>query len=502
MTTLTRNALANYAGQAYTTLLGIVMLPLYMRYLGVEAYGLVGFFSVLLAWFGLLDIGLSPALSRQVARHWSERGGNREIRRLLRTIEYLFGAIVLVIIALILLGGHWLASEWLDIRSLPNEQVVYCIKLMGAMIGLRWFAALYRGGVQGLEQMVWLNGATIVLATVRFIGAYALLRWISVDPGHFFEFQLLNSLLEVFALGRRFYRQTSAGVAGAAQFSLTALRAVLPFACGLAYTSALWVLVTQTDKLILSHSLSMREYGYFTIVAVVSNGLLTLGAPVNQAILPRMTRLHAAGDDAAMLGVYRAATRYLCSVMGPMTLYIALCAEPIVLAWTHDAQASQLAAQVLPWYIVGSGILTISSLPYCLQFAHGDIRLHIANSTVNAIVQAPIMVYAATYHGAVGVAYAWLGIRSLTFLLFPAVVHSRFAPSLHRQWLFADVLAPVALAAVVMTAVSAICGNLGIQGRGLLLLMAIGLAAASGLNLLVAGSLGRQRVPGGGAGFA
>ena len=499
MTTLTRNALANYAGQAYTTLIGIVMLPLYLRYLGVEAYGLVGFFSVLLAWFGLLDVGLSPTLSRQVASHQGERGGNPEIRRLLRTIEHLFGAIAVAIVALMLLGSRWLASEWLHIRSLPIEQVVYCIELMGLMVGLRWFAALYRGGVQGLEQMVWLNSTNIILATVRFAGAYALLRWVSADVGHFFEFQLLNSLLEVIVLGRRFYRQTSAGVAGKARFSLSALRAVLPFASGLAYTSAIWVLVTQTDKLILSHSLSMREYGYFTLVAVVSNGLLTLGAPVNQAILPRMTRLHGDGDNAAMLNVYRAATRYLCAVIAPLTLYIALCAGPIVLAWTHNVQAAHMAAQVLPWYIVGSGIMTIGSLPYCLQFAYGDIRLHVANSTVNAVIQAPIMVYAATFHGAVGVAYTWLGIRLLTFLVFPAIVHSRFAPGLHRSWLFVDVLAPVVLAAVVMTAVFALCASLGIQGQDLLLLMGIGLAVAGGLNLLLAGPIGLRRVLRGGA---
>jgi O-antigen/teichoic acid export membrane protein len=492
LTTLTRNALANYAGQAYTTVIGIVMLPLYLRYMGAEAYGLVGFFSVLLAWFGLLDFGLSPALSRHVARHRGERGGNQEIRTLLRTIEHLFGVIAVAIIVLMLLGSRWLASDWLHIRSFSIEHVVYCIDLMGAMIGLRWFAALYRGGVQGLEQMVWLNSAIIVLATVRFIGAYALLRWVSTDVGHFFEFQLLNSALEVVVLRHRFYRHTSAGMAIAARFSMASLRAVLPFVAGLAYTSAIWVLVTQTDKLILSHSLSIREFGHFTLVAVISNGLLMLGAPVNQAILPRMTRLHGAGDDAAMLDVYRAATRYLCAVIVPLTLYIALGAGPIVLAWTHDLQAAQLAAQVLPWYIVGSGILTVASLPYCLQFAHGDIRLHVANSTINAVVQAPIMIYAATHHGAVGVAYAWLGTRLVTFLVFPAVVHARFAPGLHRRWLFVDVLLPAALAASLMTGLSALGTVFGFEGRAFLLLMAVGLGAACGLNLLLANRLGSR----------
>ena len=33
------------------------MVPLYVRYMGVEAYGLVGFYAMLQGWFMLLDMG-------------------------------------------------------------------------------------------------------------------------------------------------------------------------------------------------------------------------------------------------------------------------------------------------------------------------------------------------------------------------------------------------------------------------------------------------------------
>ena len=65
---LKRNILANYASQLYVTIIGIVMVPLYIKYMGSEAYGLVGFFSMLQAWFGLLDMGLTPTMSREAAR--------------------------------------------------------------------------------------------------------------------------------------------------------------------------------------------------------------------------------------------------------------------------------------------------------------------------------------------------------------------------------------------------------------------------------------------------
>ena len=38
-----RNILANYASQMYVTAIGIGMVPLYLKYMGAEAYGLTGY---------------------------------------------------------------------------------------------------------------------------------------------------------------------------------------------------------------------------------------------------------------------------------------------------------------------------------------------------------------------------------------------------------------------------------------------------------------------------
>lgn len=64
---LKRNILANYASQIYVTLIGIVVLPLYIKYMGAEAFGLVGFFAMLQVWFNLLNVGLTPAMVHETA---------------------------------------------------------------------------------------------------------------------------------------------------------------------------------------------------------------------------------------------------------------------------------------------------------------------------------------------------------------------------------------------------------------------------------------------------
>jgi O-antigen/teichoic acid export membrane protein len=85
-----RNTIANYIGQMYVMLIGIVVTPLYLEHLGAEAYGLVGFFALLQTWMNLLDIGLTPTLGRQIAHASGKTNGFDEFWRLLKSFELIF----------------------------------------------------------------------------------------------------------------------------------------------------------------------------------------------------------------------------------------------------------------------------------------------------------------------------------------------------------------------------------------------------------------------------
>ena len=41
---LKRNTIANYLGTGWAALMAIAFVPLYIKYLGIEAYGIIGLF--------------------------------------------------------------------------------------------------------------------------------------------------------------------------------------------------------------------------------------------------------------------------------------------------------------------------------------------------------------------------------------------------------------------------------------------------------------------------
>src|SRR5437762_14347169 len=104
---LRRNIAVNYASQVYVALIGIAMVPLYLKYMGIEAYGLVGFFAMVQAWSQVLDFGLSPSLGREAAKFNAGVTAAASRAMFLRLLEVVFGVLGVALIALRCRVGRW-----------------------------------------------------------------------------------------------------------------------------------------------------------------------------------------------------------------------------------------------------------------------------------------------------------------------------------------------------------------------------------------------------------
>ena len=62
MSRVKTNFFANLAGSGWTALVGLACTPLYIHFMGMEAYGLIGFYFMLQGVIQILDLGLSPTM--------------------------------------------------------------------------------------------------------------------------------------------------------------------------------------------------------------------------------------------------------------------------------------------------------------------------------------------------------------------------------------------------------------------------------------------------------
>jgi O-antigen/teichoic acid export membrane protein len=454
---LRANVIANYSGQLYGALLGLAMVPVYLHWLSAESYGLIGFFALLQSWAQLLDLGLSASISRQAARYAGGSLGSAEFRQLLRTFEMLFWLVGTVLAAALAWRADLIAAYWLHVQRLDALQVQRSIQCMAIGVGARWVSGLYRGVLTALERQVWLNAFTGLVATLRFVAVVPVVMLFDRSIVAFFVFQVVVAAVELCGLWIAAYRAAPAPEGSRTATNWPLIAEAFHFSAWVGLATIVWVFVSQADKLVVSATIPLGEYGFFT-AAVGAAGAVSLSSlAVSQALLPRLTQLASAQHREALVALYRRATQLTFAGGAALTLTLAVLAQPILWAWTGDRSLALGYAPVLSLYSVGNLFMLLASFPYSLQHAEGDLRLHVWGNMLFALIMAPILLFLTKQYGAVGAGCAWVGFNASFFFLWTPLVHHRFAPGLHRQWLLGDVVA-IGMPPCMVAAVAAVIG--------------------------------------------
>lgn len=448
---LTRNVRAGYIGQAWAALMGLAFVPLYIRYMGMEAWGLVGFMSMMQAWLTLLDVGLAPTLSREMARFSAGSLSAQSIRNLLRSLEVLYVGVAVLVVVIVALAAPWVVGRWLKVEQLPQQTVVQAISLMGLVLAARMAEQVYRGAIQGMQQLVWLNTAQSLFATLRWGGAVGVLAWVSPTVGAFFIWQGAVSAVAVLVLAVQTYRWLPSA-AHRGRFDFAELRQVSRFAGGMAATALLAVLLTQADKLILSNMLTLDQFGLYALAGTVAGSLYFMVGPLASAVSPRLTELVARSDQALLVATYHRASQWAAVFLLAPALILASFSERVLWAWTGDAQIAGRAGPVLTVLALGTMLNGCMQIPYMLQLANGWTGLAVRMNLVGVLIIVPGILWAVPRWGSVGAACAWLTLNAAYVLLGVYVMHRRLLAAEKWRWYRDALLLPLAAGGVVSVA--------------------------------------------------
>lgn len=426
--------------------MGIAFVPLYIKYLGMEAYGLIGVFAILQAWLSLLDMGMTPTLNREMARYTAGAHTAQSIRDLLRSLEILGGLVAIVIVALVWLAADWLGNNWFHAEKLPVADVVQAITIMGWLMALRFVESIYRGAILGLQRQVWINIVNAVLATIRGVGALIILVVWSPSIHAFFLWQIVVSIITVllFAVAVHHFLPCAERRAG---FSWSVIKEVRGFAGGMLVTTILVLLLTQVDKLLLSRLLSLESFGYYMLAATLAGVLYQLIAPVTQAFYPRFTELAEAGDMTALISTYHRGAQIISVVIIPAALMLVFFGESILRLWTLNNALAHQVAPLLRLLALGTMFNALMNIPYFLTLAFGWASFAVRMNLIAVLILMPAILWVTPRYGAEGAAWIWVVLNAGYLVFAIHFIHRRLLPTEKWRWYRGDVLRP-GLAAV------------------------------------------------------
>lgn len=446
---LRHNIIANYSGRAWTSLLSLAFVPLYIKLMGVEVYGLLGVFMSLGALLSLLDMGLSATLSRELSRLSTVSDTADEARNLVRTFEVVYWGTGVLIGIVVVLMAPLIARYWINTGEVSYETVEYALKLMGISIAFQWPGGIYTGGLIGLQRQVVLNVIRSVMVTVQHVGALLVLVLISPTVLTFFLWQSFVGLMTTIALGIWVWKSL-AGSCSAAKFDRILLVKNWRFATGMTGISLVTILLTQLDKIILSKMLPLEVFGYYMLAFNVANSLNNFSFPIYSALLPKFTQLVAMGDVEGLASLYHKGTRLLSTLMIPIVTTVIFFSNEILALWLNDPAVSENVQPILVLLMIGTALNALMVVPFSLQLAHGWTRFSIYKNLIASLLLVPLLLILVNRHQGIGAAIVWLVLNLGYLVIEVPIMHRRLLKKEMRIWYRRDIIQPLLQVLVVV----------------------------------------------------
>ena len=448
MSLLKKNITANFAGNIWQALMGLAFVPLYIKLMGVESYGLIGIFATLQGVLVLLDMGIGATLTREMARLSVLTGREQEMRNLVRSMEMIYWGVAVLIGVIIMVIAPFVANYWVNASKLPAKTIEQALKIMGFAMALQWPASFYSGGLMGLQKQILLNIINAGMSTLRGAGAVLVLWLVSPTIHAFFLWQIVVSILNTSIL--TFFLWHSLPTTGKqATFEKQLLLGVWKFAAGMSGISILATILTQLDKIILSKMLPLEMFGYYTLAGVVGMSLYRIVGPVFSAIYPRFTQLVSLSDSDGVRQLYHKSSQFMSVLILPVAVVVALFSYPVMLIWTQNLVTAEKSYLLVSIVISGTALNGLMNIPYALQLAHGWTKLGIYVNSVSVVILVPLIIYLTRHYGAVGGASAWVILNSGYFFICVHLVNRRLLPHETLRWYCQDVAPPLVASLIV-----------------------------------------------------
>jgi O-antigen/teichoic acid export membrane protein len=481
--TLTRNLLGNFAGRGIGAALSLLLVPVYIRFLGVEAYGLVGFFLVLQNVTSVLNLGLSTTTNREIAIRVADDQRRGETRDLLRTVESIYWPIGIAVGSIIFLAAPLIASRWLQSDTISTDVLQTAIALMGVTIALQWPYSMYESAMHGLQRFVEYNTIAAGMQIVRGVGA-VLVVWLWPTITAFFIWQMLIGGVTAAVLAISTWKAMPEGPRPVIRLHL--VTNAWRFAAGMMATVVLHTILVQADRIILSRVLSLESFGYYSVATMVATGLSYLMAPISLTVLPRFTELLAKGRHEELVRTYHLGAQLMTVLVAPVALVLSFFSYEVVTIWTRSPLIAERTSSLVPFLLFGILLYAMIDTPYMMQLAQGRTRLAVRTNLAAVIFYVPLLIFLVHRYGAIGAAISIFSLYAARFLVWGVVVHDNDTLRAEKwRWCLEDITYPTLAAAAVTTAARLLLPRSAFESSvvGVLLLGAIAAAAVAAAAL-------------------
>ena len=407
MSRLTSNILWNLSGQGVLLLLGLLAVRFIFKQLGADAFGLILFAqTAAVVMVALFDLGISATITREVAtRLAGERG---YVIDLLRTATLIYWSAYLLLVVGLIVVTPALVTHWIHLKTIDVGTATQVMRILGCGALLTLPRSLYASLFRGMQEMAYNNLIEAGALAMQQLGIIAILawagaRWQMTGVALWFGASYALSLVAYIVAARRFVP----GRALMPGYSAAVLQRNLGYGGQMMSNSALAIVHSQLDKVLVSKLMPIGTLGTYGFAATLVAGMARVTSSIVQAAFPSFSGLHARLERGGLIRQYQRVHELTVVATAPLFAALAFAGAP-VLTYVFDAAIARALMAPLILLCLGSYMNATLSAPYTLSVAMGRPQIAVRQNVLALFVVVPVAVALVIRFGIVGAGASWV----------------------------------------------------------------------------------------------
>ncbi len=402
-TRLAKNSLINFFGYGAPLIVAAVSIPIMIRGIGTDRFGVLSLAWVLIGYLSLFDLGLSRALTKLVAEKLGE-GKDDEIPALIWTAVFLMFGLGMMVAIVSWFCLPMMVQKFLNIPPALQQESLNGFYLLILTLPLVIPSIGLRGVLDAYQRFDLSNAVRIPLGIYTFLSPLAVIPFSpSLFPligvlvvgrlaGCFahliFCFRIVPALSERFILKK------------------DVIAMLFRFGSWMTVTNIISPLMVYSDRFLIGSLVSMSAVAYYATPNEAVTKLWLFPIALTGVFFPAFSASFAQ-DRRHTAFLFDKGLSYIFVVLYPVSLIIITLAKEGLNIWLGSEFAQQ-STLVLQWMTVGVFVHSLGQVPYSLIQGSGrpDLtgKLHIA--------EIPFYLaglwWLVSLNGIVGAAMAWL----------------------------------------------------------------------------------------------
>jgi O-antigen/teichoic acid export membrane protein len=400
---LLRNSFFNSFGWGATLIINLAAIPIIIRHLGVDGYGVYALLTGIFGYFGLLDFGLSDGVVKYVS-HYTQIHDSASL------VQSINAALVVQLTAggvgvVLLCAFNSLIIRFLRVPGPLIHAASMSLYVVAAGFLLKMLLNTYNATLRGLQRFDVLANLTVSFSTLVTVTVVSVLL---IGGGLFaviVSITVITTANFVVALGLTRHFVPTYVLSLSVKWSH--VRRLFSFGAYVFISRVGSTLNAYFLQVIVAVIAGPASVTYFAVPLRLTQAMDGSFVSIIGVIFPHMSALTAEGRTGAMQKLYAKASKYIVALSTPVFLFVIVFSRQILSVWLGDAFAER---SWIALTLLGCATLVAvwTMVPVNTIYGTGDAKIAATFGSVVVALNLAFSILLTQQYGIIGTAAAVL----------------------------------------------------------------------------------------------